>query len=438
MCVLLGCVRTPTKYDRFHALHDSQIRSPSIKEFKEAYAFCNSVRSVIHSDERKRNKRNKKKTAMEQDIQLHKELNEEDTTTTNDTTDTIDIVIDVAGGHGGLGGLFLIMTSAQEAIIIDPAIVGQDGVTKAWKQDFFPTKTLRYKHECLRTALPNELQKYRDKNILVVGCHACQHLSEEIVSISCEYGVKYIAVMPCCQKDQTPGNVWKRTSKALTIPIEKLMDILLAGKVMGYRGCHSLPNDNNEDDSTTPSIDPVRPINYYYDVRMKTIDSNITPQNRIIICSYRSSDEDENKKSAGNGVHPDDKNDKINQAHDKLGRVYRKAHLCGACVVPTTTTTTTTTNNNNTSKNHDDDSSSNNNKYNKVKSNNNNIKMKKDSGHNHPNQLASTISTWRQYFAKQSHEHPAFCYITIGFVAGLFAANFIGGRSNNNYNPKKS
>ena len=343
------------------------------------------------------------------------------------------------------------MTSAQEAIIIDPAIVGQDGVTKAWKQQFFPNKTLRYKHECLRTALPNELQTYKDKNILVVGCHACQHLSEEIIQISCEYGVKYIAVMPCCQKDQTSGTIWKRTSKTLCIPIEKLMDILLAGKVMGYRG--SIGSTNNDDDVNTNSTNgnvPARPINYCYDVRMKTIDSNITPQNRIIICSYRSSssdsDDDEELENNNNttttttttttmavlvGGGRNDK--KINQAHEKLGRVYRKAHLCGACVVPKTTTTNT-----NTSSKNDDDDSSSKNKYNN--GTNNSKKKKTTKRSNNPNQsrMLTTISRWRKYVTKQCHEYPALWYITAGFVAGIFTANLIGGRiSNNNYNPPK-
>lgn len=243
----------------FHALHDKRVRSPNIKEFNESLAFVNAVQKVIRKSD-------------------------------------IDIVIDVAGGHGALGALFLILTGARESIVIDPANVGNGGVERAWKLSFFPHKRLHYRYECLRTALPNELEvatnKIRSTRVLVVACHACQHLSEEIVEISCRHGV-HCAVMPCCQKDSMGG--WKDTSKNINIPISKVMDLLLAGKAMSWAVGSN--------------------VNVQYDVRMKVIDGAITPQNRIIVCRACeiTSDTTREERNA--------------QAHQKLQQAYKRAHV---------------------------------------------------------------------------------------------------------------
>jgi Methyltransferase domain len=240
----------------FHALHRIN-NSPSVKEFKECYAFQNAVRSAFSSK------------------RMHKA--------------EWDVVIDVAGGHGALAALFLICTSATKAVVVDPGLVGGGGVEQAWKADFFPHKELVYRIECLRTGLPAELERALSmtspQRILVVACHACQHLSEETLDIATHHGV-HVAVMPCCQKDLSEGSSWKQTSKNLSIPIGPTMDLLLAGKMMA-------------------SLE--------YIVRMKLIDPKITPQNRIIICQNM-------------GVNVTATNSKVQLAHAKLARAYRRAH----------------------------------------------------------------------------------------------------------------
>lgn len=239
----------------FHQLHIQRIHNPSIKEFKEAFAFAKAVQKPFRKLE-------------------------------------FDVVLDVAGGHGALAALLLmLLPSTQEAVVIDPAMVGNDGVQRAWGR-FYSGKTLRYRHECLRTGLPAELQKYDGSNVLVVACHACQHLSEEVLQVSCSYNALGIVVMPCCQRDTSPGCSWKSTSKNLDIPIAKTMDILLAGRAMGW-------SDARHDE-------------YSYDVRIKAIDESITPQNRIIMCKRVESD------TCMNG--------EKDVAHEKLERAYRKAH----------------------------------------------------------------------------------------------------------------
>lgn len=238
----------------FHKLHDNQIHSPSVKEFKESFAFCNAVRAFFGKFDK----------------------------------NSFDVIIDVAGGHGALAALLLITTSAQEAIVIDPANVGNGNVERAWKE-FYPKKILKYRYECLRVGLPDELQRVLQttspRRVLVMACHACQHLSEEILDIACRFGV-HAAVMPCCQKDTSPGSSWKSTSKNLSIPIEKVMDILLAGKMMAF------PN---------------------YDVRMKCMDPKITPQNRIILC--RVLDKDDTTQQTV-----------VEESHKKLETAYKRAH----------------------------------------------------------------------------------------------------------------
>ena len=247
----------------FHTLHESQSNLVSIKEFKESFAFCNAVRQAFTKGKHK--------------------------------NDKFDVVIDVAGGHGALAALFLICTTASHAVVVDPANVGGGRIQEAWGRDFIGNhKKLQYRRECLRTGLPDELEKALKmttrSRILVVACHACSHLSEEILEIACNYRV-HVAVMPCCQKDRTPGSPWKAVSKNLSVPIAKLIDVLQCGKIMAL-GSH--------------------------DVRLKCIDAKITPQNRIIVCRALSDSEILEFHHQ--------RQDKVNEAHSKLELVYQKAH----------------------------------------------------------------------------------------------------------------
>jgi 8-oxo-dGTP pyrophosphatase MutT (NUDIX family) len=248
----------------FHAIHSNKVHSPSVKEFKECYAFLTAIRNSF-------------KNANKQDF---------------------DIVIDVAGGHGALAALFLTCTSAYKAVVVDPARVGQNSVEKAWKR-FYGDKQLLYREECLRTGLPQELKEAlavtTPDRILVVACHACQHLSEETLRIATRFGV-HAAAMPCCQKDLTIGGSWKSTSKNLQIPVAKVMDLLLAGQMMA--------------------------LHNKYDVRMKCIDSKITPQNRVIICRRLAQDATNQRQT------------KIEDAYDKLEVAYAAAHATARSTPP--------------------------------------------------------------------------------------------------------
>eukprot|EP00553_Chaetoceros_curvisetus_P002514 CAMPEP_0204616886 /NCGR_PEP_ID=MMETSP0717-20131115/4020_1 /ASSEMBLY_ACC=CAM_ASM_000666 /TAXON_ID=230516 /ORGANISM="Chaetoceros curvisetus" /LENGTH=495 /DNA_ID=CAMNT_0051630261 /DNA_START=76 /DNA_END=1563 /DNA_ORIENTATION=+ len=261
----------------FHRLHNSNVKSPSIKEFNECWAFSKTVKSHFKNTK-------------------------------------FDLIVDVAGGHGGLAALFLILTSASRAVVIDPAKVGQNGVELAWG-DYYKggnkdggrskgndnEKVLDYRYECLRTGLRDELsnaifgdekKKIHPSRILVVACHACQHLTDETLEIACSFGV-HAAVMPCCQKDLTGGS-WKAAGKSLGIGIGPLLDVLVAGKVMSWA--------SGEKSGVS------------YQVRMKLIDRKITPQNRIILCKAEGLHESSSMAS-----------ERI-KAHEKLERAYKKAH----------------------------------------------------------------------------------------------------------------
>ena len=259
----------------FHALHDNHIHNPSIKEFKESWNFANSVRSFLKEGKR----------------MTH--------------------VLDVAGGHGALAALFLLLVpECESATVIDPAFVkGEVGVKDAWS-DYWGDKSLKYRHECLRTGLRKELDKILQNNnqnisptnVLVVACHACQHLTDETLEIASDYGVN-IAVMPCCQKDHKGS--WKGLSKSLgnkssnsqgtaSLSFGTIMDLLTAGKMMAWNtGLQA---------------------NVEYVVKMKLMDSAITLQNRIIMCKsmHRKDDNCKDKEREA--------------AHHRLALAYRRAH----------------------------------------------------------------------------------------------------------------
>ena len=266
----------------FHELHSGD-NGLSIKEFKECMAFANTVKSFFGR---------------------HR----------------FDVVVDVAGGHGALAALMLVLTSASTAVVIDPANVGNGGVKRAWGH-FFKGKTLRYRHEPLRSGLPTELEslvgscnedgrKQTERpHVLVLACHACQHLSEETVSIAYQYQTS-VAVMPCCQKDNSRGYAWKSASKNMGVPVGVVMDILLAGKAMSFNAY----GEGTTTEATTAN-------NGAYDVRIKTIDKTVTPQNRIILCRAPRDCTDKERR-----LQEHDFQTNLNKAQSRMGAAYKKAH----------------------------------------------------------------------------------------------------------------
>ena len=192
------------------------------------------------------------------------------------------------------------VNAASQAVVVDPADVGGGGVQKAWAK-YLKGKELRYRHEGLRTGLPAELTRAIKRGIppnriLVAACHACQHLSDETLQIAIQAGAN-AAVMPCCQRDLSPSSVWKVVAKRLGIPMEIVMDILLAGKCMSW----SVGRD----------------LETAYDVRMKVVEGSSTPQNRLILCRSDATLQARRQES-------------VAAAQEQLDKAYRRAHVLAA------------------------------------------------------------------------------------------------------------
>lgn len=261
----------------FHELHNKSC-SISIKEFKEAYAFVEACRKMFGKE-------------------------------------TFDLVVDVAGGHGALAGLFLAVNVAHAAVVVDPADVGGGSVQRAWEK-YLTGKSLRYRHEALHTGLPEELcwalqNSTKPERILVVACHACQHLSDEILEIAIEFGVN-AAVMPCCQRDLSNGYVWKAASKNLGIRMEIVMDLLLAGKTMSW------------------SVG--KGTGVAYDVRLKVLDKSSTPQNRLILCRVDAAAVTRRKLAIERAQHQLEK--AYHRAHKRTDRRKMVPSLLGTSMIP--------------------------------------------------------------------------------------------------------
>jgi len=162
-----------------------------------------------------------------------------------------EIVVDVAGSHGLLALLYLIFRRTKEVVVLDPHRPPSfDTMVKAWASFYPPDAVLRYIESPLQSALPSLVNS--EKDVVVVACHACQHLSAEVAR-QCIAACRDFAVMPCCHKD--PHGEMKHAAAALQMPLGAVMDVALIGTIQaaGHRAS------------------------------LRTIDPTITPQNRVLI-----------------------------------------------------------------------------------------------------------------------------------------------------------
>lgn len=92
--------------------------------------------------------------------------------------------------------------------------------------------------------------------VMLVACHACSMLSDELIRECVRCQVEF-AIMPCCQGEESrKGMMMLNTAKNLNLPHGLLIDIARLGVIEESPG---------------------------YKASMKRIDENITPQNRILI-----------------------------------------------------------------------------------------------------------------------------------------------------------
>ena len=120
----------------------------------------------------------------------------------------------------------------------------------------------------LASLLDKEASNLEPSEIGVVSCHACSLLSDELIRACTGSGVDF-ALMPCCHgEDSRKGKMMLNTAKMLGIPHDVLIDIARLGIIEaspGYKGS------------------------------MRSIDSSITPQNRVLL-GLRESEADAEKR----------------------------------------------------------------------------------------------------------------------------------------------
>lgn len=165
------------------------------------------------------------------------------------------LVIDVAGGHGILAALVLIYGRAQRAVVIDPHRPNNaDSVLRAWAPFLQQAAASReaqhagsappeeaahapgapaYVQEDLCTALPRLLAAERGR-VLVLACHACAHLTEQVVAACAARrpSAADFCVMPCCQR---APRALKQATREMGVDIGAAMDLVLLGMAPSAR-----------------------------------------------------------------------------------------------------------------------------------------------------------------------------------------------------------
>ncbi|CAD7926671.1 unnamed protein product [Amoebophrya sp. A120] len=365
----------------FRALRDSSAVRPSAKEVKEALAFCNAVKPlfpkvkvvldvagghgalaavflilhrsveravVIDPFEAPAGKRgiltawgkylSRRREDHENYIKerlrtaVAASIEEQDEKTASRSTTAPDAVATTPTALQPPDGEELVCQAVTEDSAKESA--GSD-------HDQHPDCALRYRHEDLHTGLPDELATLLNKHtteddfavhpseILVVACHACQHLTDDTIDIAQSFGV-HVAVMPCCHRDRTQGQRWKSTARHLA-------DTFL-GEQSGMMGEGGKSEDKKvrrtKNDQLFGTVTDLltagrmqvggKSAGVRYDVRMRFINENITPQNRILVGTALSLAEEESSTMA------DTK--KRQHAERQLSAAYRAAHKSKASV----------------------------------------------------------------------------------------------------------
>lgn len=172
------------------------------------------------------------------------------------------LLIDAAGGHGGVALVFRAFRRVERAIVVDmyePQSFAN--LRSAWMpEDEGTSSEVRFQRGdlgrpgWLKSLLEEEAVAAEDA--VLVACHACSLLSDELIRqcIACE--VEF-AIMPCCQGEESQrGQMMRNTGKLLDIEHGTVIDLTRLGVIDGSPG---------------------------YKAMMKCIDPSITPQNRILL-----------------------------------------------------------------------------------------------------------------------------------------------------------
>ena len=186
-------------------------------------------------------------------------------------------LIDAAGGHGGIALVFRAYNKVDHAVVLDlyePSSF--KNLRSAWlPEDEQSGAAVEFKNGDISEAgwLPSLLERkgIKAEDVIVVACHACSLLSDELIHECMKAKVEF-AIMPCCQgEDSRRGKMMLHTAKILGIGHDTIIDISRLGVI-----------------EQTPG----------YKAMMRCIDSAITPQNRILIGLHESAKEVAQRNSA--------------------------------------------------------------------------------------------------------------------------------------------
>ena len=92
------------------------------------------------------------------------------------------------------------------------------------------------------------------REVAVLACHACSHLTDSIIDVCVSLGVDF-AVMPCCHRDLRTQGQMAICAKTLGVSEHAVIDVARLGAITAQG----------------------------FDCRWRTIDATITPENRMLV-----------------------------------------------------------------------------------------------------------------------------------------------------------
>ena len=202
---------------------------------------------------------------------------------------TKELIIDCAGGHGALGMAFKLHQRSAKVIIGD--LHTPDSfftLQRVWfSQEEISSGHVEHKKVDIRDRgwLLRLLyaEQVAPEDCAVVGCHVCNALTDELMDECLGAHVEF-AIMGCCHgRTGSQGRASKDSAKELGVSLGTLVDMTRLGVIMKQDG---------------------------FIAKLRTIDANITPENRILIGLYEDANVD------GSAA------DQTKKALGKVARVY--------------------------------------------------------------------------------------------------------------------
>ena len=200
------------------------------------------------------------------------------------------LIIDIAGGHGALGMAFKVhrnmvrskKTTELKVIIGDLHGPGSyHNLKRAWLPEEEEQGLTNVHHKMIDIRDRGWLlQILKSENIKptdcgVVGCHVCNALSDEVIDECLKAHVEF-CIMGCCHGSTSQQGILIKTSaKELGVSLGMLVDTARFGVIANSKG---------------------------YMAKIRTIDANITPENRILIGVYDDQNEEEKALHTANAL----------------------------------------------------------------------------------------------------------------------------------------